>query len=472
VRLRAPILSVLLGSLMPLVGAESPESPAPAEPAESAVPALKPDPEIQQMIAAVSPERIERTIFVLSSFKTRHALSDPLPSGDGIGGACSWIRAEFERASRESGGRLKVELDSFRQPPEIPRILAPVQITNVVATLPGRSTDPGGRVYVISGHYDSRVTNPLDATSPAPGADDDASGVAAVIELAHILSHHQFGPTIVFLAVDAEEENLNGSAHWARQARERGLNISAMLNNDIIGSSHAADGRVDRHTVRLFAEGVPPTAHPDEALLTLLRSGGENDTPPRELARAIRDVAATYVPEMKVRLIYRAERTLRGGDELSFLAQGYPAVRFTEPTEDYRHQHQDVREEGGVAYGDLPAFVDFGYVADVARINGAALAALALAPATPAQVQIETAQLENDTTLRWAPNAEPNLAGYRLVWRETTAPYWEHGLDLPKGVTRYTLRGLSKDNLIFGLEAFDTGGHVSPAAFPSPRRTL
>jgi Zn-dependent M28 family amino/carboxypeptidase len=466
VRACASILSILLGGLIPVAGAEPPA------PAEYPMPALRPDPEIEKMIAAVSPERIERTIFVLSSFKTRHTLSDPLPSGDGIGGACSWIRAEFERASKESGGRLKVELDSFLQPPQPPRVPAAVQITNVVATLPARAGAAGDRVYVISGHYDSRARNPLDATSAAPGANDDASGVAAVVELAHILSHHEFGATIVFLAVAGEEQGLNGSTHWAKQARARGLNIAGMLDDDIIGSSHASDGQVDRHTVRLFAEGVPPTAHPDEALLTLLRDGGENDTPPRELARAIKSIAAAYVPTMNVRLIYRQDRYLRGGDHKPFLEQGYPAVRFTEPAEDYRHQHEDVRVEGGVAYGDLPTFVDFGYVADVARVNGAALAALALAPATPAQVQIETAQLENDTTLRWAPNAEANLAGFRLVWRETTAPYWEHALDLPKGVTRYTLRGLSKDNLIFGLEAFDSAGHESPAAFPSPRRTL
>ncbi len=462
----------MLGTVSPLLAADSVPAADPGLPADVGLPPPSLDPDIQKIVAAVSPERIERSIFVLSSFKTRHTLSDPLPSGDGIGGACSWIRAEFERASRESGGRLKVALDSFTQSPQPPRVPAAVQITNVVATLPARSGSPGARVYVISGHYDSRAKNPLDATSAAPGANDDASGVAAVLELAHILAHYEFGATIIFLAVAGEEQGLNGSTHWAKQARAQGLNIAGMLDDDIIGSSHAEDGRVDRHTVRMFAEGVPPTAHPDEAQLTLLRDGGENDTPPRELARAIREIAAVYVPEMRVRLIYRGDRYLRGGDHKPFLEAGYAAVRFTEPAEDYRHQHEDVRVEGGIAYGDLPAYVDFGYVADVARVNGAALAALALAPAAPAEVQIETAQLENDTTLRWAPNAEASLAGYRLVWRETTAPYWEHALDLPRDVTRYTLRGVSKDNVIFGLEAFDAAGHVSPAAFPSPRRTL
>jgi hypothetical protein len=216
---------------------------------------------------------------------------------------------------------------------------------------------------------------------------------------------------------------------------------------------------------------VPPSAAPDDALLALLRAGGENDTPPRELARAVREIALAYVPAMRVRVIYRADRYLRGGDHLPFLERGYPAVRFTEPAEDFRRQHQDVREEGG-AYGDTLEHVDFAYTADVARVNAAALAVLARAPAPPTGVQVETARLENDTTLRWAPSPEADLAGYRVVWRETTAPFWEHSLDLGKGVTRTTVRGVSKDNVVFGLEAIDTAGHASPAVFPTARRTL
>jgi Zn-dependent M28 family amino/carboxypeptidase len=347
-----------------------------------------------------------------------------------------------------------------------------VQITNIVATLPGTGPDIPGRTLVVSGHYDSRATNPLDATGAAPGADDDASGVASVLELARVMSHFKFGATIVFLAVAGEEQGLNGSTHWAQGAKERQADIEAMLDNDIIGSSRSEGGAVDRGTVRLFAQGIPPAASPDDALLALIRAGGENDTPPRELARAIRDIAATYVPAMKVRVIYRADRYLRGGDHLPFLERGFPAVRFTEPAEDYRRQHQDVREEKGVPYGDTPDHVDFAYTADVARVNAAALAVLARAPAPPSGVQIETARLENDTTLRWAPNSEPDLAGYRIVWRETISPFWEHSMDLPKDVTRTTVKGVSKDNEIFGVEAFDTAGHASPAVFPSARRTL
>jgi hypothetical protein len=229
---------------------------------------------------------------------------------------------------------------------------------------------------------------------------------------------------------------------------------------------------IDRGTVRLFAQGVPPEAKPDDALLALLKAGGENDTPPRELARAIRDIAGQYMPSFQVRVIYRADRYLRGGDHLPFLERGYPAVRFTEPAEDFRRQHQDVREEKGVQYGDTPDHVDFAYTADVARVNAAALAVLARAPAPPAKVQIETARLEYDTTLRWAPSPEADLAGYRIVWRETTAPFWEHSMDVGKNVNRVTVPDASKDNLIFGVEAFDTAAHVSPAVFPSTRKTL
>ena len=459
--MRACALILTAAALGPLCRAADPPAPATAA-----------DPEIRGMVAAVSPERIQRSVYVLASFKTRHTLSDPTSSGDGIGGAVSWIRAEFERASRDAGGRLRVDLDTFEQPPAPPRIPAAVMITNIVATLPGTDPDPAGRILVVSGHYDSRNSSPLDAAGAAPGADDDASGVAAVLEMAHVLSHYRFSATIVFLAVAGEEQGLNGSTHWAKDARERNADIEAMLDNDIIGSSRAEDGSVDRDSVRLFAQGVPPVAAPDEALLSLLRSGGENDTPPRQLARAIREIAGTYVPSLKVRVVYRADRYLRGGDHLPFLERGYPAVRFTEPAEDFRRQHQDVREEKGVAYGDTPDHVDFSYVAQVARVNLASLAVLARAPAPPKGVQVEAARLENDTTLRWEKAADPNVAGYRIVWRETTAPFWEHSMEVGADATRATLKGVSKDNVVFGVEAFDSAGHSSPAVFPSARRTL
>jgi hypothetical protein len=435
-------------------------------------PSVPADPEIEEMVQAISPERIQKSVYVLASFKTRHTLSDPLPSGDGIGGAASWIRAEFERDAKASGGRLRVDLDSFEQPPAPPRVPEAVQITNIVATLPGTDSEGDARTLVVSGHYDSMPTSVLDSVSAAPGADDDASGVAAVLELARVLSRYRFRATIVFMAVAGEEQGLHGSTHWAQGAKERDENIEAMLDNDIIGSSRAEDGSIDRGSVRLFAQGVPPARAPDDALLALLRAGGENDTPPRELARAVRDIAAQYVPAMKVRVIYRADRYLRGGDHLPFLERGYPAVRFTEPAEDFHRQHQDVREVNGVTFGDTPDHVDFGYVADVARVNGAALAVLSRAPAPPRGVEIEAARLENDTTLRWDAGRDPGLAGYRILWRETTAAFWEHSMEVGRDVARATVKGVSKDNVIFGVQAFDASGHASPAVFPSARRTL
>jgi hypothetical protein len=432
-------------------------------------PAADSDPDIRAIVQAISPEHIQKSIYVLSSFKTRHTLSDPLPSGDGIGGAASWIRADLERVSAETGGRLKVEVDSFEQPPAPPRLPSAVQIENVVATLPG--TDPSGRTLVVSGHYDSRVSSPLDATSTAPGADDDGSGTAAVIELARVMSGYKFAATIVFMAVAGEEQGLYGSKHWAFAARDRGADIEAMLDNDIIGSSRSEKGEVDRGSVRLFAEGVRPSAKPSDAELSLIREGGENDSPSRELARSVRDAVAEYVPSMRVHVIYRADRYLRGGDHLPFLEAGYAAVRFTEPAEDYRRQHQDVRTENGVQFGDTPDHVDYSYTADVTRVNAATLAVLARAPGPPKGVQIEAARLQNDTTLRWEAAADPDLAGYRIVWRDTTSPFWEHSMDVAKTVTRVIVP-LSKDNVLFGVEAFDSAGHASPAVFPVARTTL
>jgi len=441
--------------------ADAPDHPVPAPPI---------DPEVRDMVRAVSAERIQRTIYVLASFKTRHTLSDPLPSGDGIGGAAAWVRAEFGRASAESGNRLQVALDTYTQSPAPPRVPHEVQITSLIATLPG--TDPSGRTLVVSAHYDSVVSNFTDATSAAPGADDDASGVAAVLELARVMSHYHFGATIVFAAFAGEEQALYGSAHWAQAARRGNASIEADLNLDIIGNSRAEDGKPDRSTVRLFAQGIPATQRPDDGLLALIDAGGENDTPPRELARAVREIASVYVPSMNVRMIYRADRLRRQGDQDSFLDQGYAAVRFTEGAEDYRREHQEVRVVDGVQHGDLPESVDFAYAADVARVNAAALAVLARAPAPPTGVQLEVVLKENDTTLRWSPSPDANLAGYRIVWRETTSPFWEHSLDVPRDVTRRTLGGLPKDNSVFGVEAFDSEGHASPAVFPSPRTTL
>jgi hypothetical protein len=444
-------------------------------PTPTAGPPAPRDPQIEKITAEISPANIEATIRKLVSFKTRHTLSTTTSADTGIGAARNWIKGEMERYSRESGGRLMVELDAFHQPSTPPRLPQGADIVNIVATLAGRQAGAKERVYVVSGHYDSRSLGIMDTATLAPGANDDGSGTAAVMELARVMSHYEFDATIVFMTVASEEQGLNGATHWAKLAKEKGVNVAAMFTNDIIGNTLHEDGTRDRSHVRVFAEGVPvpvaPAKELPEDVLAQLRTGGENDFPTRQLARLIQSVGARYVPQLPVQIIYRRDRYRRGGDHSPFLDAGFAAVRFSDPYEVFARQHQDVRVEGGVQYGDLPEFVDFSYVAEVARVNAAALAELASAPAAPHGVELETVKLGNDTTMRWAANTEPDLASYRIVWRDTTAPQWEHALDVSKDVTRYTVKGVSKDNVIFGLEAVDTGGHASPAVYPKPRIT-
>src|SRR5215208_1515619 len=389
--------------------------------------AVKLNPQIQKIVREISASNIEATIKKLVSFHTRHSLSETESDTRGIGAARRWIKSEFERYSSESGGRLQVEFDEFTQQP-VARVPKPTQIVNVVATLPGRQPESKDRIYVVSGHYDSCVCNQdlLDAKSDAPGANDDASGTAAVMEMTRVMSKYEFDATLVFMTVAAEEQGLLGATHWAEMAKQKNLNIAGMITNDIIGSSRAEDGHVDDKQVRLFAEGVPPAKEVSDQLRTLLQTGGENDTPPRQLARHIKETAERYLPGFTVTVIYRKDRYLRGGDHSPFLERGFPAVRMTEPNEDFKHQHQMVRKENGVQYGDLIEFDDFNYIAQVARVNASALASLALGPAAPSNVEVEIARLENDTTLKWEANREPDIAGYQIVWRETTAPFWQH----------------------------------------------
>ena len=411
---------------------------------------------VDDIVKDVSAPRIEANIRKLASFGTRNSLSDPDHPTRGIGAARRWIKEELERCSR--GTRLEVAFDEHvvEAGSRIPR---PTKIVNVVATLPGTQAESRARTYVVSGHYDSMASDPTDATSDAPGANDDASGTAVAMELACVLSHHELDATVVLMAVAGEEQGLYGSTGFAKAARAKGMDIAGMVTNDIVGHSKTP-------RLRLFAEGVPPTKTPSDETLGALRTGGENDLPTRQLARAIEEAARRYVPGMNVHVIWRRDRYLRGGDHFPFLDAGYPAVRFTEPVEDWRHQHQDVRVEGGVQYGDLPEFVDFGYVAQVARVNAAAIASLARAPAAPREVQIEALRLEASTTLRWRANTEPDVAGYRVVWRDTTAPTWQHSRDVGN-VTRTTL-DVSKDDFVFGVQAIDREGHASPASYPTP----
>ena len=424
------------------------------------------DPQIAAALARVSAQRIQANIEKLVSFQTRLTLSaqdaDSVKAGHGIGAAREWIKAEFESYSRACGGCLEVKTDSFTEAPA-ERIPKPTVITNVYAIQKGTGPESAKRIVLVTGHYDSRNSDTLDVSGIAPGANDDASGTAVSLECARVLSQMKFPATIIFLTVAGEEQGLNGSRHFARMARDQNWNIEAVLNNDIVGGDR--NPQQNPEVVRVFSEGVPLAATETE-LRQVRNLGGESDSASRLLARYIAEVSRTYQTAAQPLLVFRLDRYLRGGDHYSFNQQGYAAVRFTEYREDYNRQHQNVRTENGIEYGDLPRFVNFDYVANVARLNAATLASLASAPAPPARVRLQTKELENDSTLTW--EASPGSASYEILWRDTTSPEWEHAQ--PAGnVARATLP-LSKDNVIFAVRAVDSMGHRSLPVVPQPER--
>jgi Zn-dependent M28 family amino/carboxypeptidase len=430
--------------------------------------AIKPaaDPRVTAALQDVSSARIQTSIEKLVSFGTRLTLSaqdaSAISTGHGIGAAREWIRSEFERYSKDCGGCLEVKTDAFiEQPTE--RIPQPTQITNVYAVLKGSDPESAKRIVLVTGHYDSRNSDTFDAKGDAPGANDDASGTAVSLECARVLSKLKFPATIIFLAVAGEEQGLNGSKHLAHMARQQGWNIDAVLNNDIVGGNKG-EGQ-DPSVVRVFSEGIPASAD-EKQLRQISGLGGESDSSSRELARYIAETGRTYNAGIRPLLIFRLDRYLRGGDHYSFNQEGFSAVRFTEYREDFNHQHQNVRKENGIQYGDLPEFVNFDYVAAVARLNAATLASLAFAPAPPVNVRLETANLENDSTLSWG--AAEGASSYEVVWRDTSAPDWEHAQPVGN-VTRATLK-LSKDNVIFAVRAVDNEGHRSLPVVPQPQR--
>jgi hypothetical protein len=425
-----------------------------------------PDPALRAMLREIDPDRIKATILKLVSFGTRHTASSQTDPNRGIGAATSWVFEQMQAAAAASGGRMTVQKQTFVQPVS-PQIPVPTTITNVIATLKGTASPE--RFYVITGHLDSRVTDVLNFTSDAPGADDDGSGVAVVLELARVFATHQFPGTLVFATVAGEEQGLYGSAFMATQMKAAGHDVQGMFSNDIVGASQAWDGtRPDPNRLRLFVEGVPTDVTAAE--ISLLQStGGENDGVTHQLARFVTSVAPASLTGISIRVVWRRDRYLRGSDHISFQAQGYPAARLTEPRENFNHEHRDVGVVNGVQNGDLPEFVDFSYAARVARVNGAALWALATNPGTPKNLQIHTAPPAgfagtNLTTLTWDANLDPDLAGYEVVMRETTSPDWTSSIKVGN-VTTVTL-DISKDNVQFGLRAIDKAGHRSPAAFP------
>jgi hypothetical protein len=446
------------------------------------------DPRIDNALTHISAARIQHTIETLVSFHTRNTLSSmetDLPPGQGVNAAADWIESELKRYSADCGGCLEVKRDTVTEPPHTgpnARIVRPTTITNIYAVLRGEDPSQANRVILVSGHYDSRISDVMDDHGAAPGANDDASGVAVSLECARVLSKLKPPATLVFAAVGGEEQGLYGSAHLAKLAKSEGWQVEGMLNNDIVGGNTTPGDRwQDKSAVRVFSEGIPATATPLE-VRRIIALGYDSDSPSRELARAVTDVARTYdsassAKAIKPVLEFRTDRFLRGGDHSSFNEQGFAAVRFTEWREDFNHQHQNVRVENGVQYGDLLKFVDFDYVERVARINAATMATLAAAPPPPADVQIVVGNVDNNTTLRWtASPSAPAGTRYEVVWRALAAPDWQRftrrGVRTPDSAGgQYTVTlPVSKDNVIFGVRAVDATGHASLAVVPMPVR--
>ena len=422
------------------------------------------DPAIATALHEVSPVRIRATIEKLVSFHTRSTLSTEYPAtgGKGIVAAREWIRSEFESYAKACGGCLEVKTDAFTEPPA-DRVPKPTELVNVYAILPGTDPEEAKRIVLVTGHYDSRNSDNLNTTDAAPGANDDASGTAVSLECARVLSRMKFPATIIFLTVAGEEQGLYGSTHFAKMAKEHGWQLEAVLNNDIVGGDRS-DGR-NPDTVRVFSEGIPLSAS-DEDVRRIRGLGGESDSASRQIARYIAETATAFNTELKPTLVFRLDRYLRGGDHSAFNEQGFAGIRFTEYRENFNHQHQTLRTENGVEYGDLPKFVDFDYVAKVARLNAATLASLASAPAPPEKVHLLVKDLQNDSTLTW--EGVPRAAGYEVLWRDTTSPTWDHWE--PAGNETHATLKLSKDNVIFAVRSVDAAGHRSLPVVPHPER--
>jgi hypothetical protein len=422
------------------------------------------NPYVEKIVKEVSAENIQASVEKLVSFGTRHTLSDTLSETRGIGAARRWIKSEFERYARQSNGRMAVEFQGSIVPPS-QRVPTPTNVVNVLAML--RPSQPGpsaGRILVVGGHYDSRASSPMDVKSDAPGADDDASGVALVLELARVMSKYEFDATIIFAAYAGEEQGLFGATALAELAKRQSMNIEAVFNNDMVGSTVDGNGIKENRFVRLFSEAFS-SLDTGAVFRQRVSLGLENDGGSRTLARYIKEIGERYNPEFGVQLIYRLDRFLRGGDHRPFHERGFRAVRFCEVKENYDRQHQDIRTENGKEYGDLPKFVDYEYCAQVAKVNAAGIATLGRGPQPPMKVEVLTARLENDSNLRWQKNPEGDLAGYLVRFRQTSSPVWEHTVFTAD--TSMTLK-VSKDDFLFGVQAVDREGNCSLVTLPRP----
>nr|WP_246031093.1 M28 family metallopeptidase [Rhodanobacter lindaniclasticus] len=414
-------------------------------------------PSLHALADAPSQVELRMTITRLVGFGTRHTLSDTKSDTRGIGAARRWVKSRFEAIAKDCGGCIEVvtpsQMFSGKRAPR------PTEVMDVVAIKRG-STDPE-RVIVITGHLDSRVSDVMNTTSDAPGANDDASGVAALIEAARLLSKYDNRATLVFAALSGEEQGLYGGKVLADYAVAHGWKVEAELNNDIVGNSHGQNGVIDNTTVRVFSEGTKTNESQAQADYRRYH-GGEVDSPSRNLARYIDRLAGQYLPDLDVRMIYRTDRFGRGGDQVPFLQAGYPAVRVSEAHENYTRQHQDLRKEGGIDYGDTIDGIDFRYLARVTALNAITMASLSRAPAPPTQVETKGA-LATDTTVSW--RKVPGAAGYRVHWRDTTAPQWQYARAVGD-VDQAVLTDVVIDDWFFGVSAVSADGYESPVVFP------
>jgi len=419
------------------------------------------DMRLYDIAAATSAQRIEQDVAKLVSFDTRHSLSDTQSDTIGIGAARRWIQAEFEAISKECGGCL--EVITIADTVTGKRIPDPHEIVSVIAIQRGQH-DPN-RMVLMSGDIDSRVTDPMNSTSTSPGANDNASGMAGVIEAARVLSHYKFSGSIVYAGLAGEEQGLFGGKIVAAHATENGWNIDAVLNNDMIGNIAGINGIINNHSARVFSEGIRWVETEEEARKRYF-TGGEVDSASRNLARYVKRVGEQYVSNMDLMMVYRLDRFGRGGHHRPFNEAGFPAVRIMETNEHYDRQHQDLRNEDGRHYGDTIEFVDFDFAAKLTAVNAVSLAALAWAPAPPADVSIEGI-VQASTTLKWTIGEDENLAGYRVYWRLTTEAEWSHSRWVGK-VDQFTLENVVIDNYFFGVSSVAKDGNESPVVFPGP----
>lgn len=424
------------------------------------------DPKIEGMVNEISSDSLKSYILQLVKFGTRNTLSTTTDKRQGIGAAREWVVQKFKEFGKASNGRLSAYVDTTTLPPDGRRVDVAVSLGNAMAVLKG--TDPtDDRIYLISGHLDSRVTDVMNRTAEAPGANDDGSGVAAVLECARIMSRHSFPATVIFVAVSGEEQSLLGSGYLAAKAKRENWNIDALLNNDIMGSNNSNETNIVENTkLRVFSEGIS-AQDTGRALQSIRSLGLENDGKTRQLARYVKEIGERYVDNLEVVMIYRNDRFLRGGDHTPFVQRGYAAVRLTEMNENYNHQHQDLRTEKGIVYGDLPEFMDFEYLRKNTGVNLATLANLAKAPSAPQTVLVDVKNLTNSTSLSWKAPKAGKPKGYYVLMRETTSPVWQK-----KFYTTQTSLTVpySKDNYFFAVQAVGADGNESLPVVPSVGR--